>query len=154
MNVNTTDDYFAVRGCRKMVLRMLLQTMTDLTLKPTNAENIKHIRDAREWVEYQPATNMLGSNGQRQIGLTFADCFYTLGEASSASRYREAVLADPLRVRDLISSALDSINAEEAVYLDNRESHKAEQISVGGYNTSWLFQVPSEHQLMRGGANG
>ncbi len=137
MNTHPTD-YFLHRGYRKLVLRLLLQTMSDLQMRPTSDENRKIIEDARAWVDDGADTPAI-AGGPRQPGLTFADCFYVLGQASEVKRMREAALKDPYNFARGISQVLDGMNADEAVFADARDQNHGRTLTVGDFDTSWLF---------------
>jgi len=152
--MNHPTDYFVHMGYRKLVLRMLLQTMGDLQLKPGSAENNRLIKEAQDWVKYESAPVNL-AQGLRQGGLAFSDCFYALGQASNVEKMRKVSLEEPQRVFRAVSALMDEMNADEAVFADARESRHGESLTVGNFDTSWLFGgQPKSESVMRGGANG
>lgn len=144
-------DYFVYQGYRKLILRLLLQTMIDLQLKPGVGENDRLIQEAKDWVQYRSDP----SRGIQQGGLSFADCFYALGQASNVDKMRDVALSEPQRVARAVTSLLDEMSADESVFADARESRHSEPFRVGSFDTGWLFGgQPNSEPAMRGGVHG
>jgi hypothetical protein len=139
-DINSTD-YFIVSGYRKMVLSLLKQTASDLLLEPGVKKNDVYIKAAKDWVMFSPGKDSF------QPGLTFADCIYALGEASSIDHYRNGFLARPQAALLAATKALEAINMDEGVYEDPR---KPNLLSTGHFDASWLHSTKRPVSTMVG----
>lgn len=138
-------DYFAYRGYRKIVLRMLMQAIQDLMIVPTDAKSARLQQEARDWVLYSPeATIEAGETRKRfnVVGLTFSDCLYALGNPSQVERTRQVVLQNPQEAYLTFKRIHDLMCSSEGMLDEARQS--APKLKANGIDNLVMFKPDTE----------